>query len=202
MSYSIDIITKADQKTSNWSGGTTTELAIYPKDAQYSHKNFNWRLSSAKVELEESTFTSLPGIWRYIMVIEGEMDLEHAGHHSTHLVPYEKDSFSGGWTTKSRGRVIDFNLMVANGYKGKVEGLNVIDVTSIEESYLYDYHINITQAFYCTYGKVEIEIDETRKITIAEGDMTLINIEGRLGKIKIYNLKDNPSRVINTTIYK
>ena len=36
MCYSIELIRKEEQKTTNWSGGTTTELAIYPKDAIYS----------------------------------------------------------------------------------------------------------------------------------------------------------------------
>lgn len=202
MSYTIEMITKADQRTSVWSGGTTTELSIYPGNAEYSKRNFSWRLSSARVETEESTFTSLPGVWRYIMVIEGEMYLEHESHHSIHLGPNEKDSFSGSWTTKSKGRVRDFNLMVTNGYKGEIQGLNIIDVINFENISLYDSCEYITQAFYCTEGKVKIEIDDTDKITIDEGDIALINIKGKLVNIKIYNLQDNLSRVINAIIYK
>ena len=36
MSYNIEIIRKNQYKTSEWSGGTTTELYIYPVDSQYS----------------------------------------------------------------------------------------------------------------------------------------------------------------------
>lgn len=202
MSYTIEIITKADQRTSTWSGGTTTELAIYPRNAEYSKRNFSWRLSSAKVETEESTFTSLPGIWRYIMVIEGEMYLEHEGHHSIHLGPNEKDSFSGSWTTKSKGRVRDFNLMVTNGYKGEIQGLNIIDAVNFENISLYDSCEYITQTFYCTEGKIEIEIDGADKIIVEEGDIALINIRGKFVNIKIYNLQDNLSKIINAVIYK
>lgn len=201
MSYSINIIKKANQKITSWSGGTTTELAIYPTDAQYSKRNFKWRLSSARVELEKSTFTQLPGIWRYIMVIGGEMDLEHQGHHSVHLKPFEKDSFSGSWTTKSRGKVRDFNLMVADGYRGEIKSLDIMDVLSIKESNLKNYCKSITQAFYCIEGSVKIEIDGSEKITIEEGDMALISIEGKPGKIKILNLQSNPSKVINAAVY-
>lgn len=62
MKCEIKVITKEQQKTSTWSGGTTTQLAIYPEDADYGKRNFTWRLSSATVEAEESVFTSLPGI--------------------------------------------------------------------------------------------------------------------------------------------
>lgn len=201
MSYSIDIITKADQNTSNWAGGTTTELTIYPKDAQYSQRNFSWRLSSARVQQEKSDFTSLPGFWRYIMVIEGEMDLEHMEHHSIHLGPYDKDSFSGGWATKSRGKVRDFNLMVANGYKGEIEGLDIVEKINIEESNLYDSYGEVTQAFYCTEGKVEIEINGILSALIGEGELAVINISGRHGKVTLKNM-DHASKVIRAVIFR
>lgn len=204
MSYSIEIITKEEQGTSAWSGGTTTELAIYPKESKYSERNFDWRISSARVELEESTFSSLSGIWRYIMVLEGEMYLEHLGHHSIYLKTYEKDSFSGSWTTKSRGRVRDFNLMVANGYKGEIEALKVIDEINIKEEDLYDSYEDVTWAIFCTEGKVEIEADENSKVAVDEGDVVLIKSKGMNRKIKfrILNNQCNASRVIRTVIYK
>lgn len=201
MLYSIDIITKADQKTSSWAGGTTTELAIYPKDAQYSQRDFSWRLSSARVELEESDFTLLPGFWRYIMVIEGEMELKHGEHHSIHLGPYDKDNFSGGWETKSRGKVRDFNLMVANGYKGEIEGLDIVEKINIEENSLYDSYGEVIQAFYCTKGKVKIEIDGILSALIGEGELAVINIREWHGKITLRNM-DHTSKVIRAVIYK
>ena len=124
MSYNIEIIRENQHKTSKWSGGTTTELYIYPEDSLYGQRNFKWRLSSAKVEVEKSTFTSLPGISRHIMVIEGELFLEHEGHHNATLKAFEQDSFSGEWTTTSFGKVTDFNLMLAKGYKGKLEAIS------------------------------------------------------------------------------
>ena len=105
MSYNIEIIRKNQLKTSEWSGGTTTELYIYPKDSLYGNRNFKWRLSSAKVEAEQSTFTSLQGISRIIMVIEGELLLKHEGHHNAVLKAFEQDRFSGEWTTTSFGKV-------------------------------------------------------------------------------------------------
>lgn len=200
MSYTIDIISNADQRVSTWSGGTTTELYIYPKGAEYSKRDFGWRLSSAKVDLEESTFTSLPGIWRYIMVMEGQMDLEHSGHHSASLGPYEMDSFSGGWTTKSKGKAVDFNLMLADGYKGSIEGLSVTDEIYIEENPLYESSNIITQAFYCTAGLVEIRIGNLYWV-ISKGELAIIEMAGAQEKIRLIN-RDNTSRLIKAAIWK
>jgi len=71
------IITKDTFKTSLWSGGTTTELYIYPENSIYKNKDFWFRLSSATVELEKSTFTPLEGIKRYIAPINGSLKLFH-----------------------------------------------------------------------------------------------------------------------------
>jgi environmental stress-induced protein Ves len=203
MVYSIEIIRKNEQNTSTWSGGTTTELAIYPKGASYRDRNFVWRLSSANVELEDSTFTSLPGIWRYIMIIEGEMELEHEEHHKTHLKPYEQDSFNGGWITKSKGKVRDFNLMLTNGYKGKIEAIHVIGEANIKE--ICPNQVNIfTQAIYCTEGEIEIEIDKKQNVNIYEGDLVMIGFEPNPANvdIKIVNKSNKVSSVIKTIIYK
>ena len=53
-------LTPADDVTTQWSGGATTQLAIAPKGAVYADRDFLWRLSSATVELDESDFTPLP----------------------------------------------------------------------------------------------------------------------------------------------
>ena len=47
------ILKKAeDFVTSKWSGGSTTELYIYPPQAVYREGNFKCRISSATVEVE------------------------------------------------------------------------------------------------------------------------------------------------------
>ena len=203
MIHSIEIIRKSEQNTSTWSGGTTTELAIYPVGASYSDRNFAWRLSSANVELEESTFTSLPGIWRYIMVIDGEMLLEHDEHHKVHLKPYEQDSFNGGWVTKSKGKVTDFNLMLADGYNGRIEAIHVSEELNIKE--IYPNQINsFVQAIYCTEGEIEIQIHNERNANIYKGDLVIIKFEANTedADIKIVNKSNKVSRVIKTIIYK
>ncbi len=110
----LTIIKKEDLETKKWSGGTTTELFIFPKGSTYEKKDFIYRISTATVEAEESSFTKLEGVSRCIMVLDGEMKLIHKDQHTINLKKFETDSFLGGWDTKSIGKVTDFNLMTTN----------------------------------------------------------------------------------------
>lgn len=177
MAYMIEIIPREKQNTGTWSGGTTTELAIYPADSAYKERNFLWRLSSAVVDIEESTFTNLPGIWRHIMILEGEMELRHEGHHDILLKPYDKDSFSGGWTTRSIGKARDFNLMLAEGCEGSINAVLVekdksIEIEASQESPVYANH---TAAFYCSAGEVQISTVQGEAYVLRTGDLMLVN---------------------------
>ena len=105
-------LTKDVYVVSQWSGGTTTQLAIAPSGAQYGDRTFLWRLSSATVDLEESDFTPLPDYDRLIAPLRGEMTLTHDGGAPITLRPYQVHAFDGGADTHSRGRCVDFNLML------------------------------------------------------------------------------------------
>lgn len=112
-------LTPHDYCISQWSGGSTTQIAIAPKNAIYADRDFLWRISSASVELEESDFTSLPDYDRWISTLSGTMILSHNGGERITLLPYQVHSFDGGAKTHSWGRCTDFNLMLR---KGKVQG--------------------------------------------------------------------------------
>lgn len=112
---------KDHQITSHWSGGTTTQLFIYPEEAEYKKQNFKFRISSAKVEVDESVFTKLEGIQRHLMVLDGELRISHKGHHGKQLSPFEVDSFKGDWETEAQGCVTDFNLMLSSDMTGRLE---------------------------------------------------------------------------------
>lgn len=121
MSVNITVKNANDFKTSRWSGGTTTELYIYPEDALYKEGNFKCRISSATVDTDSSEFTSLPGVKRYLSIFGGSLEMIHGNEEKVRLKPYEVDCFDGGVPTVSYGRVVDFNLMVKNGADGKME---------------------------------------------------------------------------------
>lgn len=96
---------------SRWSGGQTAEIALWPPEASYASRDFLWRLSSASVECESSVFTSLPDYDRIIALLGGRLTLDAAGEQVPLSVgqPYR---FDGGTPVTSRGRAVDFNLML------------------------------------------------------------------------------------------
>lgn len=109
-----------DFPVSGWSGGTTTQLYIYPPGSAYGRHDFLFRLSTATVDAEESAFTPLPGFKRVLMVLEGELTIVHAGQCEKSLRRFEQDEFDGGRETKARGKAVDFNLMLASQARGSV----------------------------------------------------------------------------------
>ena len=119
-------LTSLDYKTTRWSGGTTTQIAIYPPEADYARRDFLWRVSSATVELEDSDFTPLPDYERQIATLAGEIRLTHNGSNPVLLRPGEVHAFSGADATHSRGRCTDFNLMLRRGQAaGALEALRL-----------------------------------------------------------------------------
>jgi len=111
---SIRRLGPADYRTMPWrnSGGSTTELAIGPAEAQLAGP-FDWRLSIATLA-GSGPFSRLEGVERIIIQLEGPpMRLVHAGreaHDLTLLTPYR---FQGEWETvgELQGPARDFNVM-------------------------------------------------------------------------------------------
>ena len=114
-------LTKEDYNTGKWSGGTTTELLIWPEGSSYAERRFQVRISSATVDLDESDFTPLPGVIRYITPLTGGFTLTHPGKAPVVMgildAPYR---FDGGEDTHCDGRATDFNLML-KGAEGSME---------------------------------------------------------------------------------
>ena len=116
------IYKKEQQKESNWSGGKTWELAIFPEEAKYLDRDFLWRLSTANSDLEESSFTKLPDYDRILMVLEGDVVLAHGDQRSAHLGEREQDQFDGAVKTRCYGKLIrDYNLIYRKGCLGRME---------------------------------------------------------------------------------
>ncbi|MCX6062699.1 MAG: HutD family protein [Caldiserica bacterium] len=131
MAYVVELVRQDQQRTSTWNGGTTTEIAVFPVNTDYSRRDFLWRISSARVDAEDSTFTSLPGIWRLIMVLEGDLTLQHEHHHGVRLEPFQQDAFAGDWVTRSKGRARDFNIMLARGCTGRMQAVTLEGLSTL-----------------------------------------------------------------------
>jgi environmental stress-induced protein Ves len=193
------MLKSAERDTTNWSGGSTSQIAIHPQHAEYGKRNFTWRLSSAKVELAESTFTSLPGIQRVLMVTDGEVTLNHQGHHSVCLKPFAQDRFYGDWTTKSVGKVSDFNLMLADNCKGELSAIALVKKTRIETAVLSSSDCSqFSAAFYCLDGSVRLVVNQKNSYELDEGDALLLTGEPQNEAIslEINNCEDKTVHVI------
>lgn len=115
----VEVKRKDELSHNRWSGGITTQLAIWPEGADYGARRFDWRISTAVVEDEKSVFTPLPGIHRLLMILDGEITVTHEGTRTLAMKPLaDVDEFEGGWETVSAGSCVDFNLMTAAGCRG------------------------------------------------------------------------------------
>jgi len=91
----VEIIKPEEYAVSEWAGGKTTQLYIYPQGSEYAKRNFLLRISSATVECERSEFTSLPQVERIILPLSGGshinlMRAESPGPSVGKLVPKVK----------------------------------------------------------------------------------------------------------------
>ena len=113
-------LTEKDYNVGLWSGGSTTELFIWPEGADYAKREFTLRVSSARVDLEESDFTPLMGVTRYITPLTGGFTLTHPGTAPVVMGPLsEPYRFSGEIRTHCVGKTTDFNLML-KGTEGEM----------------------------------------------------------------------------------
>ncbi len=172
----IRIARAGSYPVSHWSGGTTTQLYIYPETAEYAKRNFLFRLSSATVEGERSDFTRLEGVRRILMVLEGALHLTFEGQSETALLPYEQVAFDGGGHTQSRGRATDYNAMMRGGTQAEVISL----VLQEGEEKLMPFCPRGEQfLIYCTHGRCSIE-GENGEEELTLRDLAVIGGEERV----------------------
>lgn len=176
--YSIRHKNSSEYHTSNWSGGTTTELGIGPEGSRYADREFLWRISSATVDLDESTFTALPDYDRIIMTLEGEMDLCHNDGEWKHLKAFETHSFDGGDDTVSRGKVVDFNLMTRKGAAGG----EMIPLVFQEDGAVYESDIVLSDMktyheimIYCCCGQTTVVFEDKSEHVLEEKESLWVN---------------------------
>ena len=183
MKYSI--IASENFQPVRWSGGTTTELFIYPPTADYKERNFQFRLSTATVETEKSDFTRLSGISRKLRVLEGEVTLIHDDHDSRQLNKFDADEFEGDCETSSIGKCIDFNLMTTGETKGEITGI----VVENEKHFDCNIKENCDWVFiYIFSGKISIDLKDDI-ITKVKGDLLILN-KPTTGNLEIKGLED------------
>ncbi|MBK5253900.1 MAG: HutD family protein [Peptostreptococcaceae bacterium] len=178
MKYSY--IKKDSGKKTHWSGGLTEEYAIFPQNGNYSLRSFIWRLSSSTIENDDSTFTSLPEFDRIIMVLNGEVDLSYDDNPPVHLKQYDTDSFGGEQSTKSKGKISDYNLIIRKGNTGFINTLkvtsaegNTVVVSSDVENKTEKNYDNVMNSYYCAEGYAVANFNN-ETIMLKVGDQLII----------------------------
>ena len=166
----FDIIRKSKLTTATWKGGTTTQLFIYPKGTEYQKFNFDFRMSYATVEIPESTFTFMPGVIRHLMILRGELELDHTNQYKKTLKKFDQDVFNGEWPTTSKGMVMDFNLMTRNGFEGKVEAMILAGNEEKLITFSVDFHYS---GVFVLHGVCEIKLNK-ECYHLNQGDFILL----------------------------
>lgn len=194
MNDKIKIIKSDEFITTNWSGGKTTELFIYPKGSKYKEKNFQFRISSATIELEESKFTKLKGINRYITPLDGELKISHGREKFIKLKPFQIYEFSGELDTTSYGKVRDFNLMLMDKANGKLESLSIGDeilLSKLEDGF---------EIFYSYNGFFKFLINE-EELILKPDELLIVNTWKFDSSIKIKIKSNSESWILRSSIH-
>jgi len=189
------IIPSASFLPVRWSGGTTTELFIFPETAEYTKRNFRFRLSTATVETRKSEFTSLSGISRKIMVLGGNITLTHDNHYTRQLSKFETDEFEGDWKTTSTGKCTDFNLMTDRKTNG------MLSAVVVQKKQFVNYIIKNNPGWFFIYvfmGEVSFEI-ENKRINIKKGDL-FVSEKPVVTNLEIYGVQ-NCELVISEIVF-
>jgi environmental stress-induced protein Ves len=166
----ISILKNSDYQTTSWAGGTTTQLYILPKGASYAERNFDIRISTAKVELGQSAFTALPGINRKLMVLAGEIEIRHENQYRKQLKPFDVETFKGDWTTTAIGTCTDFNVMTNENYQSDLFGFHLAADSKTEIAIEAKWN---TVCIYVVAGSLQIGIEKIH-YQLAQGDLLVI----------------------------
>ena len=111
----ITLLKSNDFQVSDWSGGKTKQLYLFPPTGHYGKREFDYRLSTATVELAESQFSDLSGFHRILMSLDHTLHLHDASRQEeTVLAPFTPYFFEGSDSITSRGTCTDFNLIYSD----------------------------------------------------------------------------------------
>ncbi|MBV7273940.1 HutD family protein [Clostridium sp. PL3] len=199
MNYNVELLRQENYKPTFWSGGMATELTTYPLNSDYASKNFLWRLGVAKIDIPESTFSSLPKVSRKFMVIEGEITLDHENNYKKLLNPFEQDDFMGDWKTKTYGKATVFNLMTRENYNGELFHLNISPYKQLKFEYKTSLNKDLAAiCFYTVNGGFNSTIDDKFFETV-KNDLILINCVNSSNTHE-FILSNNTSEITNIIV--
>ena len=139
----INLLRANDFQVSDWSGGKTKQLYLSPPTGHYGKREFDYRLSTATVELAESQFSDLSGFHRILMSLDHTLHLHNASRQEeTVLAPFTPYFFEGSDSITSRGTCTDFNLIYSDHYQGQMLAISDREELSQDEAIQFIYALS------------------------------------------------------------
>ena len=139
----ITLLRANDFQVSDWSGGKTKQLYLSPPTGHYGKRNFDYRLSTATVELAESQFSDLSGFHRILVSLDHTLHLHNASRQEeTVLAPFTPYAFEGSDSITSRGTCTDFNLIYSDHYQGQMLAISDREELSQDEAIQFIYALS------------------------------------------------------------
>ena len=139
----VTLLRANDFQVSDWSGGKTKQLYLSPPTGHYGKRNFDYRLSTATVELAESQFSDLSGFHRILMSLDHTLHLHNASRQEeTVLAPFTPYFFEGSDSITSRGTCTDFNLIYSDHYQGQMLAISDREELSQDEAIQFIYALS------------------------------------------------------------
>ena len=139
----VTLLRANDFQVSDWSGGKTKQLYLSPPTGHYGKRDFDYRLSTATVELAESQFSDLSGFHRILMSLDHTLHLHNASRQEeTVLAPFTPYFFEGSDSITSRGTCTDFNLIYSDHYQGQMLAISDREELSQDEAIQFIYALS------------------------------------------------------------
>ena len=161
---SILHLTPSDYQISTWSGGQTTQLFLSPKEGSYPDRTFDFRLSTATVEVEKSDFTDLSGYHRILMPLNASIRLNHLEQEVV-LNPFQSYFFDGGDPVSSQGTCQDFNLIYKPSYQGHMSAISPHESVSSQSRYQFIYALS---SLTLEWGKEHTKVLQAHELLVLE----------------------------------
>lgn len=161
---SVQHLTTDDYSLSDWGGGETCQMYIYPEHCNYADRDFIFRISSATIRESPSAFTVLENYDRILVSLEHTIELAFQDT-SFLLKPFVPLSFSGADFVSSTGTTTDFNVMMRKGTEAR------LTILHNESQYTADLNPDCIQLWFVAKAVHPVTIGE---LELAEKDSAVL----------------------------
>ena len=180
----VTLLKSNDFQVSDWSGGKTKQLYLSPPTGHYSKRDFDYRLSTATVELAESQFSDLSGFHRILMSLDHTLYLHNASRQEeTVLAPFTPYVFEGSDSITSRGTCTDFNLIYSDHYQGQMLAISDREELSQNEAIQFIYAL----------GDLMVTGTGLSSLNLETGQLLIVEKETQETELQIMFSSDQPT---------